>query len=115
MAKGRKTGGRQAGTRNKVSREAVQKAQETGDLPADILLRLAREAELHYRDVAKRPKVKPAVLVALRTHAKDCAQAAAPYFNPKLSTIEAKVKGDLGLTVTIVRQGDDGAGRAADA
>jgi hypothetical protein len=115
MAKGRKTGGRQAGTRNKVTRAAVAKAKETGDLPADILLRLARDAEIHYRTVAERPKVKPAVLAALRAHAKDCAQAAAPYFNPKLSTIESRVTGDLGLTVKIVRQGDDGASRAADA
>lgn len=35
----------------------------------------------------------------------DAAKSAAPYIHPRLATVDAKVKGDMGLTVEIVRFG----------
>lgn len=68
MAKGRKTGGRQKGTRNKTS--VAKEAAKAGELPLDYMLRVMRDkrAEPARRD--------------------DMAGKAAPYLHARLATIE---------------------------
>lgn len=72
MARGRKTGGRQKGTRNRATAEARAAAAATGALPLDYMLSVMRDpaAEHRRRDAM--------------------AMAAAPYLHPKLSAIDAK-------------------------
>jgi hypothetical protein len=73
MAWGRKTGGRQKGTRNRATEEARIAAQATGILPLDYMLAVMRDpgADQKRRDAM--------------------AMAAAPYLHPKLSAINAKL------------------------
>jgi len=73
MALGRKTGGRQKGTRNRATAEARAAAEATGILPLDYMLSVMR-------DDNAQPKRRDAM-----------AMAAAPYLHPKLSTVEAKL------------------------
>ena len=72
MALGRKTGGRQKGTRNRATAEARAVAEATGILPLDYMLSVMRDESLD------------------RATRMDAAKAAAPYLHPKLSPIEAK-------------------------
>ncbi len=71
MARGRKTGGRQKGTRNRATAEARAAAQATGILPLDYMLSVMRDpaADQKRRDTM--------------------AIAAAPYLHSKLSTVDA--------------------------
>jgi hypothetical protein len=73
MARGRKTGGRQRGARNRATEEARAAAAATGVTPLDYML-------LVMRDPKAEPKRRDAV-----------AMAAAPYLHPKLSSIDAKL------------------------
>jgi hypothetical protein len=73
MARGRKTGGRQKGTRNRATAEARVAAQATGILPLDYMLSVMRDpAAEHRRHDAM-------------------AMAAAPYLHARLSTVDAKL------------------------
>jgi hypothetical protein len=72
MARGRKTGGRQKGARNRATAEARAAAEATEILPLDYMLSVMRYANAG-------PKRRDAM-----------AMAAAPYLHPKLSTVEAK-------------------------
>ena len=69
MARGRKTGGRQKGTRDRANEEARATAQAAGILPLEYM-----------RDPAADQKRRDGM-----------AMAAAPYLHPKLSTIDAKL------------------------
>jgi hypothetical protein len=73
MARGRKTGGRQKGARNRATEEARIAAAAAGILPLDYMLSVMRDpaADLKRRDAM--------------------AMAAAPYLHPKLSAVEAKM------------------------
>jgi hypothetical protein len=73
MARGRKTGGRQKGTRNRATEEARVAAAAMGVLQLDYMLTVMR-------DPAADQKRRDAM-----------AMAAAPYLHPKLSAIEAKL------------------------
>jgi hypothetical protein len=73
MARGRKTGGRRKGTRNRATEEARVAAQATGILPLDYMLAVMR-------DPATDHKRRDAM-----------AMAAAPYLHARLSTIDAKL------------------------
>src|SRR5271154_424570 len=75
MARGRKTGGRKKGSRNRATAEARAEAEATGILPLDYMLSVMRDA-----------KVDNKRLDAM-------AMAAAPYLHPKLSAIDAKLAG----------------------
>ena len=75
MARGRKTGGRQKGTRNRAIAEARAAAEVTGILPLAYMLEVMRDAKA---DQKRRDAM---------------AMAAAPYLHPKLSTIDAKLNG----------------------
>jgi hypothetical protein len=73
MARGRKTGGRQKGTRNRATEEARATAAATGILPLDYMLSVMR-------DPAADHKRRDAM-----------AMAAAPYLHSKLTAIDAKL------------------------
>jgi hypothetical protein len=73
MARGRKTGGRQKGARNRATDEARAAAAATGVLPLDYMLSVMR-------DGAADSKRRDAM-----------AMAAAPYLHPRLSAIDAKL------------------------
>jgi hypothetical protein len=73
MARGRKTGGREKGTRNRATEEARAAAAATGVLPLDYMLSVMR-------DPAADQKRRDAM-----------AMAAAPYLHPKLSAVDAKL------------------------
>jgi hypothetical protein len=74
MARGRKTGGRQKGARNRATAEARVAAEATGILPLDYMLSVMRDAKAE-------PKRRDAM-----------AMAAAAYLHPKMSPVEAKAK-----------------------
>ena len=76
MARGRKTGGRQKGARNRATEEARAAAAATGVLPLDYMLRVMR-------DNAADSKRRDAM-----------AMAAAPYLHPRLTAIDAKLNLD---------------------
>jgi hypothetical protein len=71
VARGRKTGGRQKGTRNRATEEARIAAAATGMLPLDYMLAVMRDAAADH-------KRRDAM-----------AMAAAPYLHARLSTIDA--------------------------
>jgi hypothetical protein len=71
MARGRKTGGRQKGTRNRPTEEARAAAAATGILPLDYMLAVMRDPDADH-------KRRDAM-----------ALGAAPYLHARLSTIDA--------------------------
>jgi hypothetical protein len=73
MARGRKTGGRQKGARNRATEEARAAAAATGTLPLDHMLSVMR-------DPAVDSKRRDAM-----------ATAAAPYLHSRLSPIEPPI------------------------
>jgi hypothetical protein len=91
MARGRKTGGRQKGARNRATAEARAAAEAKGILPLDYMLSVMRDAnaESKRRDAM--------------------AMAAAPYLHPKVSPVESakpEQRSDaekFGIRVTFVR------------
>jgi hypothetical protein len=76
MARGRKTGGRNKGTRNRATEEARAAAKATGALPLDYMLGVMRDPKADH-------KRRDAMAVA-----------AAPYLHPKLSPVEPKPDAD---------------------
>ena len=75
--------GRKPGGVNRVTKEAIEAAKATGQMPLDFLLDIMRDIEA---DEAKRI---------------DCAKAAAPYLHAKLATIEMSGKDGGALTVVL--------------
>ena len=82
-------GGRPPGALSKLAKENMDKARATGELPHEFLLRVAR-GEIIYRDF-----VDPFSGVITQTMEEydlsvriDAAKAAAPYYAPKISTVE---------------------------
>jgi hypothetical protein len=73
MACGRKTGGRQKGTRNRATEEARVASAATGILPLDYMLSVMR-------DIAADQKRRDAMAIA-----------AAPYLHSRLTAIDAKL------------------------
>lgn len=73
MARGRKTGGRQKGTRNRATKEARAAAAATGVLSLDYMLSVMR-------DPAADHKRRDAM-----------ATAAAPYLHSKLTAVDANL------------------------
>ena len=73
MARGRKTGGRQKGARNRATEEARAAAAASGIMPLDFMLAVMRDpgADHKRRDAM--------------------AMAAAPYIHPRLTAIDAKL------------------------
>lgn len=88
MAKGRKTGGRQKGVRNRATEAVRADVIATGITPLDFLLGIMRDEKSDKE---------------LRLEA---GKAAAPYVHPKLANIELTGKDQGPLQVNIVRFSD---------
>lgn len=84
--------GRKKNGANRVTEEAIAKAEAGGEMPLDFLLRIMRDAA---SEEAKRI---------------DCAKAAAPYLHAKLANIEANVTGAIAIGEVTFRGLNDGAG-----
>lgn len=75
--------GRKAGQRNKFSVALVEAAQATGELPHQFLLRVMRGESLKSGKQTVIPSLEQRITAAI---------AAAPYFAPRLATVEAKTE-----------------------
>lgn len=86
---GKRGRGRPPNSTNRMSMAARQAAAATGLLPHEILLSIARGEPqlLRVPDPATGDVSERLVGVTLED-IKDCAKAAAPYYAPKLSTVE---------------------------
>src|SRR3954465_11661690 len=88
-------GGRPMGSLNKLAKEARDRAKETGALPHELLVKWGR-GEPMSRKVPPTDGSDPKDLRNWMTEyvpvdgdaMRDCAKSAAPYFAPKLSTVE---------------------------
>jgi hypothetical protein len=104
--------GRPKGSVNKATKDIREKAAKTGVMPVDILLDIAR---FHYQKALKlrhsRPrKTEDRERVALELKAEhalaaDAANKAAPFYHPKLATLQSNVNLTGRLTLEdLVRQ-----------
>jgi hypothetical protein len=84
MARGRKTGGRQKGSRNRATEEARATAEATGILPLDYMLTVMRDPKA---DTKRRDAM---------------ATAAAPFLHAKLAAIEHSMPQDSSNPTSIV-------------
>ncbi len=82
-------GGRPVGSMSRMAREARERAQETGELPHEFLLRVSRGQaimrEVVDADTGAITHEQEAVSLEDRIGA---AKAAAPYYAPRISTVE---------------------------
>jgi hypothetical protein len=82
-------GGRPLGAANRLAIEAREKAQASGELPHEFLLRISRGEPIFKQWVnpatGKIEQIQEEYDFDAR---KDAAKAAAPYFAPKISTVE---------------------------
>lgn len=76
--RGRK-GGRPKGSRNQRTKKILNRAETTGLLPGEILLAVARGEDILGRPPTFEERV-------------DAAKAAAPYYQPKLQSVEQKIE-----------------------
>lgn len=80
--------GRPPGSMSKIAAQARERAQETGQLPHEILLDMARgEPQLQIEVDAQGRRTEKWVSIDLDAR-RDAAKAAAPYYAPKISTVE---------------------------
>lgn len=79
----RPNAGRKPGGANRATQEALKRAEESGELPLDFLLRIMRDQG---SDEAKRI---------------DCAKAAAPYLHAKRAPINSDGEDAAGITVIV--------------
>lgn len=81
--------GRPKGALSKIAEEAREKAKSTGQLPHEFLLSIARGEAIFREEIdpasGRIVKVQEQYDFEAR---KDAAKAAAPYFAPKISTVE---------------------------
>src|SRR5262245_50976589 len=97
MTVGRKTGGRQRGTPNKVNAEQRAEIARTGETPLDYMIRLMRDESI---DVDRRDRM---------------AIAAAPFLHPRLQATSVSSEPDQPV-ITEIRHiiVDTGVPRAGD-
>jgi len=88
MATGIKTGGRKKGVPNKATAAKQAEIAASGLTPLEFMLDVMRDEDNEQ---------------SVRL---DAAKAAAPYVHPKLANIDAKIEGDVGLKVEIIRYAD---------
>lgn len=106
--------GRKRGSLSKKTREIAEKAQELGITPLEVMLgtmralwEKAEQGEIEYQgDEIKTP-------LDFRLMATEVAHKAAPYIHPKLSNIDANIKGDMGIKIEIVKFREDDASDSA--
>lgn len=84
MPKGgkREGAGRKKGQVNRISADAIEKAKATGELPHEFLLRISRGGDVD----GTIPDFDQRTAAAI---------AAAPYFAPKLASVEQKHSGEI--------------------
>jgi len=89
MALGRKTGGRQKGSRNKATTAKARQLADSGLMPLDWMLAVVRDgdAEIGRRD--------------------DMARAAAPFCHPRLASVQHSGSDGGPLVIEIIRFGKD--------
>lgn len=102
-------GGRQKGTPNKRTGAAIERAEDTGLLPLDIMLKNARwaqeEADKALAALRAAPKGDfadaksdlPAEHLKYRRLANEFSKDAAPYIHSKLSSVDQKLSGTVTL------------------
>jgi len=83
---GRKTGGRQKGSKNKKKREVIQRAKDAGLMPLDYMLQVMR-------DETQPPERRD-----------DMAKSAAPYLHPKRTPENRQGESQTYVLVTNVDQ-----------
>jgi hypothetical protein len=85
----RNKGGRPPGALGKLAREAIDNARNTGLLPHEILLDMARgNPQPIYEIDEKGDLVTKGWHLPDHEQRRDAAKAAAPYYAPKISTVE---------------------------
>lgn len=80
--------GRPPGSHNVMTRAAREKAQREGLLPHEILLSIARGEPQVLQIPDGNGKTETRMVGVTLEDVKDAAKAAAPYYAPKLSTVE---------------------------
>lgn len=117
-------GGRPQGSMSKLAHMAREEARKTGELPHEFLLRVVRGEIIYRREVDEDgviTKVREVYDFPTRV---DAAKASAPYYAPKISTVEVisgvpddeldaiikKLAAETGLDI-----GDDGEGSEDEA
>lgn len=89
---GERRGGRQKGVPNRKNAEVIAEAKTTGLLPHEILLNVARaEYERSSKEGVSDDDKKDALDRAI-----DAAGKAAPFYAPKLASVEQKHSGSIG-------------------
>lgn len=82
-------GGRPPGAISKLSREAREKAAATGILPHEFLLKIVRGEPIFRTEIHPITGAKVIIQETYDFDARrDAAKAAAPYYAPKISTVE---------------------------
>lgn len=81
--------GRPEGSTNRYTKQAIEQAKATGLLPHEILLSMARgEPQTEFLVDSVTGKVVEQLVSLDIEQRKDAAKAAAPYYAPKISTVE---------------------------
>lgn len=81
--------GRPVGSTNRLIKEARERARETGELPHEFLLRISQGQVITRKVMDPITKAVKEVVEEYDFDARrDAAKAAAPYFAPKISTVE---------------------------
>lgn len=117
--------GRPEGALSKIAREAREKAMETGMLPHEILLDMARgNPQVEYVPEPNTGKIVERIVVLDVDQRRDAAKAAAPYYAPKISAVEvisgvaeneldriiAQLAAEAGISAGISRESQEGEG-----
>lgn len=80
--------GRKPGSMSKLAKDARAKAEQTGLLPHEILLSMARGEPAQIVEIDDQGNRKIRYEPLDKEDVRDAAKAAAPYYAPKISTVE---------------------------
>jgi hypothetical protein len=84
----REGAGRKPGSTNQMSKEAREQARLSGRLPHEILLSIARGEPQEVIKISKEGEMTAVKEEVSLDRMTDAAKAAAPYYAPKISTVE---------------------------
>lgn len=118
--------GRPPNSMNALSKRARELAASTGRLPHEILLSIARGVPIELQEVQPDGTLRPRYEAVTAEQVLDAAKAGAPYYAPKISTVEvvsgvdnatldeliARAAAEAGLSVAPGGEGEEGAARA---
>lgn len=88
QSKEKNKGGRPLGALSKMTKEAREKARATGLLPHEFLLAISQGQIIKTRQVDEHGEVTEVTEKIDLDRRIDAAKAAAPYYAPKISTVE---------------------------